>query len=36
MVTRFNGRIDIDDVLKTSRFDSALNLAQTLMRSVAR
>jgi transposase InsO family protein len=34
MVARFNGRID--DVLKTSRFDSAHNLAQITMRYVAR
>ncbi len=29
MVERFNGRIS--DVLKTNRFDSALDLEQTLM-----
>ena len=34
MVARFNGRID--DVIKTSRFDSAHNLAQITMRYVAR
>lgn len=33
MVERFNGRIA--DVLKTNRFDSALNLEHTLMRYVA-
>ena len=33
MVERFNGRIA--DVLKTNRFDSALDLEQTLMRYVA-
>ena len=32
MVERFNGRIS--DVLKTNRFDSALDLKQTLMRYV--
>jgi transposase InsO family protein len=32
MVERFNGRIS--DVLKTNRFDSALDLEQTLMRYV--
>jgi len=32
MVERFNGRIR--DVLKTNRFDSALDLEQTLMRYV--
>lgn len=32
MVERFNGRIS--DVLKTKRFDSALDLEQTLMRYV--
>ena len=32
MVERFNGRIA--DVLKTNRFDSALDLEQTLMRYV--
>ena len=34
MVKRFNGRIS--DVLKTNRFDSALDLEQTLMRYVVR
>ena len=34
MVERFNGRIS--DVLKTNRFDSALDLEQTLMRYVVR
>jgi hypothetical protein len=34
MVARFKGRID--DVLKTSRFGSAHNLAQITMRYVAR
>ena len=33
MAERFNGRIA--DVLKTNRFDSALDLEQTLMRYVA-
>jgi len=32
MVERFNGRIS--DVLKTNRFDSAVDLEQTLMRYV--
>ena len=32
MLERFNGRIS--DVLKTNRFDSALDLEQTLMRYV--
>ena len=32
MVERFNGRIS--DVLKTNRFDNALDLEQTLMRYV--
>ncbi len=32
MVERFNGRIS--DVLRTNRFDSALDLEQTLMRYV--
>ena len=34
MVERFNGRIS--DVLKTNRFDSALDLEQTLLRHVVR
>ena len=34
MVERFNGRIS--DVLKTNRFDSALDREQTLMRHVVR
>ena len=34
MVERFNGRIS--DVLKTNRFDSALDLEQTLMHYVVR